>query len=104
LWYPSHIGPLNRRGLALLFFLIKRTKTEPSELMSAYKTKYFANKSSQQIGFFTRKALPCKPGRTTGCNYFALPSQAPASAKTCYALSCALGHHCSARFRPKLTC
>jgi len=33
--------------------------------------------------------LPCKPGRTTGCNYFALlRSHFPlASAKTCYALS-----------------
>jgi len=31
--------------------------------------------------------LPCKPGITTGCNYFALLRSlvVPASAKTCYA-------------------
>jgi hypothetical protein len=30
--------------------------------------------------------LPCKPYRTTGCNYFALSLSSPlASAKTCYA-------------------
>jgi hypothetical protein len=28
--------------------------------------------SSQQKGFFAAQAPPCKPGRTTGCNYFAL--------------------------------
>ncbi|MDB5149810.1 MAG: hypothetical protein JWQ57_3830 [Mucilaginibacter sp.] len=28
-------------------------------------------KSSQQIGFFAHKPLPCKTDRTTGCNYFA---------------------------------
>ncbi|RAV54035.1 hypothetical protein DIU36_22130 [Mucilaginibacter rubeus] len=52
-------------------------------------------KSSQQIGFFTAPAsahafvwpLPCKPGITTGCNYFAplRPRLANTSAKTCYA-------------------
>ncbi|NVM64959.1 hypothetical protein FHW88_003248 [Mucilaginibacter sp. SG538B] len=31
--------------------------------MSTYKTKYFANKSSQQIGFFARKAFALQTGR-----------------------------------------
>ncbi|MFB0494930.1 hypothetical protein ABID99_001167 [Mucilaginibacter sp. OAE612] len=57
------IGPLNCRGLALFFCLdTKVTK-----------------KSSQQGAFFAAPAsahafvwpLPCKPGITTGCNYFA---------------------------------
>jgi hypothetical protein len=71
-------------------------------------------KSSRQGGFFAARARPlafpwpspCKAGRTTGCNYFALlrPLMAFASAKTCYALSCAQDLHCSTRFRPKLTC
>ncbi|MFS2190463.1 hypothetical protein ACCC92_27575, partial [Mucilaginibacter sp. Mucisp84] len=39
--------------------------------------QFFCLIPSQQIGFFARKALPCKPGRTTGCNYFALTSPAP---------------------------
>ncbi|MFC0515207.1 hypothetical protein ACFFGT_13395 [Mucilaginibacter angelicae] len=54
--------------------------------------------SSRQGGFFAaltcplilRWPLPCKAGRTTGCNYFALTAPAPTSAKTCYAPAAAL--------------
>ncbi|HEX8021583.1 hypothetical protein [Mucilaginibacter sp.] len=65
-----------------------------------------SKKSSQQIGFFAHNAFTLQSGQNHGCNYFApLRSRFPnASAKTCYALSCAQGLHCSARFRPKLTC
>jgi hypothetical protein len=65
-----------------------------------------SKKSSQQIGFFSLKSFALQNGQHHGCNYFAplRPRLPSASAKTCYALSFAQGHHCSARFRPKLTC
>jgi len=62
-------------------------------------------KSSQQIGFFALKAFTLQSGQNHGLQLFCPASLALSrpSAKTCYAPSSAQGHHCSARFRPKLT-
>ncbi len=70
-------------------------------------------KSSQQGGFFAlsqprshRLDFALQTGQNRGLQLFC-PASRPlpnASAKTCYALSSAQGHHCSARFHPKLTC
>jgi hypothetical protein len=56
------IRPLNRRGLALFFFLIKRTKNQVSREASL---------RSPALGPLLGHS-PCKAVRTTGCNYFAL--------------------------------
>ncbi|WP_377021477.1 hypothetical protein [Mucilaginibacter angelicae] len=58
--------------------MIKRTKNQVSREASLRSPAPCAHCS---------RPLPCKPGRTTGCNYFALlRSHFPnASAKTCYA-------------------
>ncbi|UOE48501.1 hypothetical protein MTO98_29265 [Mucilaginibacter sp. SMC90] len=43
-------------------------------------------KSSQQIGFFAHRPLPCKSGRTTAAIILPCTRFPNASAKTCYAL------------------
>ncbi|XHR96276.1 hypothetical protein ACFJIV_06260 [Mucilaginibacter sp. UC70_90] len=63
-------------------------------------------KSSQQIGFFAAQAFALQTGQNHGLQLFcpASPALSPCFCKTCYAPAAAQGHHCSARFRPKLTC
>jgi hypothetical protein len=53
--FNLHRRPLGRAGASYFCLDTKVTK-----------------KSSQQGGFFAAQALPCKAGRTMGCNYFAL--------------------------------
>jgi hypothetical protein len=71
------IVPLNRRGLALFFFLIKRTKNQVSK------------EASLRSG-----PLPGSSGKTSGCKIFAplRPLSPCASAKNCYAPPSAQAH------------
>jgi hypothetical protein len=89
----TKIVPLNRRGWALFFSLVKRPQQQ-EYLLSMFNvlsksmpfTKivplnrrgwalFFSlmkknQKSSQQRGFFAAQAFPCMANKTTGCNYF----------------------------------
>jgi hypothetical protein len=50
--------------------------------------------------------LPCKAGRTTGCNYFAphCVRTIPRFGKNLLCPCSRTAHNCSAHFRPKLFC
>jgi hypothetical protein len=74
---------------------------------ASYFCRHKSNqKGLQQKGFFAAQAFTLQIDQNHGLQLFcpASPAISSASAKTCYALSYTQGHHCSARFHPKLLC
>jgi len=62
-------------------------------------------RSSQQRGFLAHKAFTLQAARTTGCNSLPLLRSRKAELRQVMLCPCKrTGHHCSARFRPKLFC
>ncbi|RFZ90758.1 hypothetical protein D0C36_17535 [Mucilaginibacter conchicola] len=86
------------------------TLIKVSLLIAAGATSFVLIQKKQKIKSATRLlfvlGLTLQSDQNHGLQNLAATSftQPPASGKYCYALTTAHGHHCSARFRPKLFC
>jgi hypothetical protein len=88
------IRPLNRRGLALFFFLIKRTKNQVSREASL----------RSPIPVTIAQAFALQTRQNHGLQLFCPAHTYPMLLQKLAMPYSRTGHHCSARFRPKLSC